>query len=101
MGRHVAIIGGSVAGLASGIALARRGWTVTVVERDIAPDTNDGDEAFVVWDRRHVPQFQQPHAFSACSRNLLLAHIPEVVDWLLADGVEETNLFKLLAPPEL
>jgi 2-polyprenyl-6-methoxyphenol hydroxylase-like FAD-dependent oxidoreductase len=101
MGSHVAVLGGSVAGLASGIALARRGWTVTVVERDIAPDTNDGDEAFVTWDRRHVPQFQQPHAFSARSRNLLLAHIPEVVDWLLADGIEETNLFKMLAPSEL
>ena len=101
MGRHVGIIGGSVAGLASGIALARRGWTVTVVERDVAPDTDDGDEAFMVWDRRHVPQFRQPHTFSARSRNLLLAHIPEVVDWLLADGIEETNLFKLLAPPEL
>jgi 2-polyprenyl-6-methoxyphenol hydroxylase-like FAD-dependent oxidoreductase len=101
MDRHAAVIGGSVAGLAAGIALARRGWLVTVVERDAAPDTDDGDEAFVAWDRRNVPQFRQPHAFSARSRNLLLAHIPEVVDWMLADGIEEINLFKMLAPPEL
>ena len=101
MERHAAVIGGSVAGLAAGIALARRGWLVTVVERDAAPDTDDGDEAFVAWDRRNVPQFRQPHAFSARSRNLLLAHIPEVVDWMLADGIEEINLFKMLAPPEL
>ena len=101
MERHAAVIGGSVAGLAAGIALARRGWLVTVVERDAAPDTDDGDEAFVAWDRRNVPQFRQPHAFSARSRNLLLAYIPEVVDWMLADGIEEINLFKMLAPPEL
>jgi 2-polyprenyl-6-methoxyphenol hydroxylase-like FAD-dependent oxidoreductase len=101
MARRAAVIGGSVAGLASAIGLARRGWEVTVVERDLAPDTNDGDEAFLVWDRRNVPQFRQPHAFSARSRNLLLEHIPEVVDWLRADGIAEVNLFKMLAPPEL
>jgi hypothetical protein len=101
MHHHAAVIGGSVAGLASAIGLARRGWEVTVVERDLAPDTNDGDEAFLVWDRRNVPQFRQPHAFSARSRTLLLERIPEVVDWLRADGIPEVNLFKMLAPPEL
>ncbi len=101
MAHRAAIIGGSVAGLATGIALARRGWQATVVERDAAPETNDGDEAFVSWDRRNVPQFRQPHAFSARSRNLLLEHIPEVVDRLRADGIEEINLFKMLAPPDL
>ncbi len=101
MTRHAAVIGGSVAGLASAIGLARRGWTVTVIERDLAPDTDNGDEAFLVWDRRNVPQFRQPHAFSARSRNLLLDYIPEVVDRMRADGIEEINLFKLLAPPEL
>lgn len=95
------VIGGSVAGLAAAIGLARRSWHVTVVERDLAPDTNDGDEAFVSWDRRNVPQFRQPHSFSARSRNLLLEHVPEVVDWLRADGIPEINLFKMLAPPEL
>ncbi len=101
MVHRAAVIGGSVAGLASAIGLARRGWEVTVVERDVAPDTDDGDEAFLVWDRRNVPQFRQPHGFSARSRNLLLEHIPEVVDWLRADGIPEINLFKMLAPPEL
>jgi 2-polyprenyl-6-methoxyphenol hydroxylase-like FAD-dependent oxidoreductase len=101
MRRHAAVIGGSVAGLAAAIAFARRGWTATVVERDPAPDTDDGDEAFLSWDRRSVPQFLHPHAFSARSRNLLLAYIPEVVEWMRGDGIEEINLFKLLAPPEL
>ena len=101
MVRQAAIIGGSVGGLATGVGLARRGWRVTIYERDVGPVTNDGDEAFLTWDRRHVPQFRQPHAFSARSRTLLLDYIPEVVEWLLGDGIEEINLFKLLAPPEM
>ena len=52
MGRHVAIIGGSVAGLASRVGLARRGWPVDVIERDLVlPNTNHGDEAFLAWKR--------------------------------------------------
>lgn len=101
MTKDVAIIGGSVAGLATGVALARRGWDVTIVERDPAPQTDNGDAAFTEWDRRYVPQFRQPHAFAARSRNLLLKYVPEVVERLVAEGIEEVNLFKMLAPPEM
>jgi 2-polyprenyl-6-methoxyphenol hydroxylase-like FAD-dependent oxidoreductase len=101
MQRHVVTVGGSVAGLASAVALARRGWRATVVERDPRPATDDGDEAFLTWDRRHVPQFRQPHIFTARARNLLHEHLPEVIDRLLDDGIEEVNLFKVLTPPEL
>jgi 2-polyprenyl-6-methoxyphenol hydroxylase-like FAD-dependent oxidoreductase len=95
------VIGGSVAGLASAVGLARRGWQVDVVERDPVPDAAGGDDAFASWSRPGVPQFRQPHAFTARSRTLLLEHIPEVVDLLRADGIEELNLFKALAPPDL
>lgn len=101
MTKHVAIVGGSVAGLAAGVALARRGWDVTIVERELGPETDDGDAAFTEWDRRYVPQFRQPHAFAARSRNLLLEYVPEVVERLVTDGIEEVNLFKLLAPSEM
>jgi 2-polyprenyl-6-methoxyphenol hydroxylase-like FAD-dependent oxidoreductase len=101
MDRRAVIIGGSIGGLAGALGLARRGWLVTIVERDPAPDTSDGDEAFVAWNRRNVPQFRQPHGFSARSRNLLLEHAPDVVDRLAADGIETTNIFKMLAPQEM
>ena len=74
--------------------------SVSVVERDPGPPDCDGDAAFVEWERRSVPQFRQAHAFTARARNLLLEHAPEVVDRLLADGIEEMNVFKDLAPPE-
>ena len=101
MEQHAVIIGGSIAGLGAALGLARRGVTSTIVERDLAPPTDDGDEAFEVWERRHVPQFRQPHGFSSRSRNLLLEHAPEVVDRLAADGVQTSNFFKALAPEEM
>ena len=101
MDEQVVIIGGSIAGLGAALGLAARGYRSTIVERDPGPATDDGDEAFETWDRRHVPQFRQPHGFSARSRNLLLEHAPEVVDRLAADGILTSNFFKALAPEEL
>jgi 2-polyprenyl-6-methoxyphenol hydroxylase-like FAD-dependent oxidoreductase len=98
---HAVVLGGSIAGLGAALGLARRGISVQIVERDPGPPPCDGDAAFVQWERRGVPQFRQVHGFSARSRNLLLDHAPEVVDRLRADGIEETNIFKMLAPPEV
>jgi 2-polyprenyl-6-methoxyphenol hydroxylase-like FAD-dependent oxidoreductase len=101
MGRHVVIIGGSVAGLGAALGLVKRGHRVTIIERDEAPDTDDGDRAIEVWQRRNVAQFRQPHGFSARSRTLLAEHAPEVLDRLAADGIATSNFFKELAPREL
>jgi hypothetical protein len=95
---HAAIIGGMLSGLTAGVALARRGSRATIVERDMSPPTDDGDEAFLLWDRRNVPQFRQPPAFSARSRNLPLEYIPEAVDRMGQDGIDEVTPFKMLAP---
>jgi len=97
----VVVIGGSVAGLATGVALADKGVSVQVIERDVAPECTSGDDAFLQWKRPGVPQFHHAHGFSARSRNLLLERMPEVVSALTADGVEEVNFFKVFAPPEL
>ena len=101
MPKHVVIIGGSVAGLGGAIGLADRGHRVTILERDQAPPTNDGDEAFDTWDRRHVPQFRQPHGFGARTRNLLSRHAPDVLERLEADGIGVSNFLRELAPKEL
>lgn len=95
---QIVILGGGVAGLAAAIALDRRGHAVTVIERDPPPP---GDDPFMTWRRRGVPQFRLPHGFSARTRNLLAAHAPEVLERLGADGIEVINLFKRLIPEEL
>jgi 2-polyprenyl-6-methoxyphenol hydroxylase-like FAD-dependent oxidoreductase len=98
---RIVVVGAGVGGLGAALGLADRGHDVLVVERDTPPPTTDGDKAFDEWDRRHVPQFRQAHAFSARARNLLAQYAPAVLDRLREDGIEEINFFKLLAPPEL
>ena len=68
---RIVVIGAGVGGLGAALGLADRGHDVLVVERDPPPPTTRGDDAFEEWDRPHVPQFRQAHAFSARSRNLL------------------------------
>src|SRR5215813_11371625 len=94
-------MGAGVAGLGAALGLDAQGHSVTVVEQDEPAPTTSGDAAFEVWDRRSVPQFRQAHGFSARSRTLLLRHAPGVLDRLARDGIEESNAFKLLAPPEI
>ncbi len=98
---RIVVIGAGVGGLGAALGLADRGHDVLVVERDPPPPTTHGDDAFSEWDRPHVPQFRQAHAFSARSRNLLAKYAPAVLDRLRDDGIEEINFFKMLAPVEL
>ena len=95
---HVAIIGGSVAGLGAAIGLAERGIRATIVERDPAPSTESADEEFVAWARHSVTQFRQGHGFSARARTLLLEHAPTVVTRLGAVGTADVKFFTLLSP---
>ena len=98
---RIVVIGAGVGGLGAALGLADRGHDVLVVERDPPPPTTNGDHAFSEWDRPHVPQFRQAHAFSARSRNLLARYAPAVLDRLRDDGIEEINFFKMLAPADL
>ncbi|GLW06787.1 FAD-binding monooxygenase [Microtetraspora sp. NBRC 13810] len=99
-GGRVVVLGGGIAGLASAIALAGHGRTVTLIERD-PPPPGGGQDPFLAWKRRGVPQFRLPHGFSARARSLLAAHAPDVLERLRADGIEEINVFKQLISPEL
>ncbi|MGC5021011.1 hypothetical protein [Micromonospora sp. DT47] len=97
---RIAILGGSIAGLATALALARSGRPVEVIERD-PPPAHPAADPFLAWPRRGVPQFRLPHGFSARARNLLAERAPDVLDRLRANGVGEINLFKHFIPPEL
>ena len=98
---EIVIIGAGIAGLGAALGLEAQGHAVTIIEQDPASPTTSGDVAFEMWDRRNVPQFRQPHGFSARSRTLLLKYAPRVVERLAADGIAESNAFKLVAPVEI
>jgi len=94
---RVAVVGGSVAGLATALFLARRGHRVQVFERDgTAPPTGPAGS----WWRPATPQARHSHAFLARCRQVLAAEAPDVLAALLAAGVREVRL-AAVPPPSL
>ena len=95
--KSVVVLGGSVAGLLSAVALARDGHRVAVLERDASPLPASPDEAFASWERRGSPQTRQSHAFLARLHNLLAARAPELLAFLLESGAERMRFADLAA----
>src|ERR1700757_707797 len=91
-GERFVVAGGSVAGMATALALARAGAEVTVVERDPVTLATDPEEAFAS-SRPGVPQAHFLHAFLARMVQVLRARFPDVLDDLLHAGA------RLSAPP--
>ena len=85
---HALVIGGSVAGLATALALAQDGRRVTVLERDPAEPPARAALAFDQWDRRGSAQTHQSHAFLARLHNLLRDRAPQLLEALFAAGAE-------------
>ena len=79
------VAGGSIAGLATALALARAGAQVTIVEPDVIPEVNDAEQAFAM-NRPGVPQSHFLHAFLARMVKVLRERFPDVLDDLLAAG---------------
>ncbi|MBV9413259.1 MAG: hypothetical protein JO148_16830 [Acidimicrobiia bacterium] len=83
-GRYV-VAGGSIAGLATALALARAGASVTVIERDPLPVAADAEAAFAV-ERPGAPQTHFLHAFLARTLLVLRERFPDVLAALEAAG---------------
>ncbi len=95
----VVVAGGSVAGLATALALGRQGHRVTVVERDPLAEFADADAAFAA-ERRGAPQAHQTHGFLARLTVTLRRDFPDIWLALLAAGAESMTLTRGLGPPE-
>lgn len=101
MQQHIVVIGGSVAGLGAGLALARDGHRVTILEGDPSPMPESHVQAFERWQRRGSPQTHHSHALLGRLRNLIRDHAPDLLERLLACGAEElpfADMAKRLAP---
>ena len=86
--------------MCAALALARRGGSVTLLERDAEPPPGDADAAFFDWPRRGALQFRHPHAFLGLMCNLLADHYPDLLDALYAAGARRLD-FKAMLPPDL
>ena len=86
-GRDFVVAGGSIAGMATAMALARSGAAVTLVERDVLPVPADTEEAFAQ-ERPGVPQSHFLHAFLARMVHVLADRFPDVLEGLLEAGAQ-------------
>ncbi|MFD4872488.1 NAD(P)/FAD-dependent oxidoreductase [Streptomyces sp. NPDC058420] len=82
MTRPVVVAGGSVAGLACALALARHGFRVTVVERTPEPPSRGARE----WRRPAVAQHGHSHLLTSLGVRVLREHAPEVLTAALDAG---------------
>ncbi len=95
---RVLIVGGSVAGLATALALSQDGHEVQILERDATALPASPVEAFERWERRGAPQVWHSHAFLARLRNLLVARAPDVLEALHAHGAYDLRFADYLPP---
>ncbi len=100
MTEKVIIVGAGICGLCTGLALAKEGHEVTIVERDSPPPDGDPDDAFFNWNRRGAAQFRHPHAFLAVMSNLLQDSFPDLIDDFFAAGARKISFSEML-PPDL
>ncbi|HEX3840034.1 MAG TPA: hypothetical protein VHU85_04500 [Acidimicrobiales bacterium] len=88
----VVVIGASVAGMATALAVSRTGRRVTLIERDPLPEIADPEAAFAT-ERRGTPQSHQTHGFLARMTKELRSHFPDIYQSLIASGIETVSPF--------
>jgi 2-polyprenyl-6-methoxyphenol hydroxylase-like FAD-dependent oxidoreductase len=92
------VVGGSVAGLMTALALSELDHEVLILERDANPAPDSVEKAQHDWPRRTVPQATHSHAFASLGVNLLRDRAPEVYAALVDSGAAEIRLGERLPP---
>lgn len=100
MTEKIAIVGAGICGLGASLALANKGYQVTLFERDNPPPPGGADAAFFDWDRKGAGQFRHPHAFLGLMCNLLKDNYPDLLDNFIEAGALRVE-FEQMIPPDL
>ncbi|OKI81359.1 FAD-dependent oxidoreductase [Streptomyces sp. CB02414] len=94
------IVGGSLTGLATALALGERGHRVTVLERSAPPPEGPPGKAADGWERPLVPQSQQSHTLTSLGVKVLAERAPAILADALAEGAR-MHAVGDAAPPSL
>ena len=87
----VTIVGSGMCGMLTGLALDRRGFQVTIIERDVPPPDCSANEAFFSWQRKGVAQFRHPHAFLGLMCSVLEENYPDLLERFFEAGARKVS----------
>ena len=87
----VTIVGSGMCGMLTGLALDRRGFQVTIIERDVPPPDCSANEAFFSWRRKGVAQFRHPHAFLGLMCSVLEENYPDLLERFFEAGARKVS----------
>ncbi|MDQ1033714.1 2-polyprenyl-6-methoxyphenol hydroxylase-like FAD-dependent oxidoreductase [Streptomyces sp. V3I8] len=94
----VVIVGASIAGLATALAMGGAGHRVRVLERADAPPQGPPGEVALDWDRPTVPQAVHSHTISSSAVAVLRSRVPRLLERLTENGAELLDLLDALPP---
>lgn len=95
--RSAVVLGGSAAGSAAALLLARAGWSVTLVDPELDRLTDPGIQ---VSSRPGAPQAVHAHGFGSRAHVELSARLPDVYASLLDQGARVVPMAEMV-PPDL
>jgi 2-polyprenyl-6-methoxyphenol hydroxylase-like FAD-dependent oxidoreductase len=95
---HVVVAGAGIGGLMSALALSRRGFRATILERDPPPPPDADPADSMRWRRRGVPQAVHPHFFMGRLRLLIEARYPDLMARLFDAGASENAFADYVHP---
>lgn len=99
MVERVVILGAGMAGLAAALTLGKRGFDVTVIERDPAPPELPIDDVFAQWERKGATQLRHSHVFLGRLCSILHTQHPDLLAELKAAGAREIPFPESLPSP--
>ncbi|TPQ18604.1 FAD-dependent oxidoreductase [Streptomyces sporangiiformans] len=88
----VVVVGGSVAGLATALALAERGFAVRVLERSAPPPEGPVEKAAELWHRPTVAHSGHSHILNSLGVRVLRRSAPRLLDTALEEGARLLDL---------
>ncbi|MEU3754211.1 FAD-dependent oxidoreductase [Streptomyces olivoreticuli] len=86
------VVGGSIAGLATALALAERGFPVRVLERSDPPPQGPAAKAAGLWERPTVPQSDHSHILTSLGVRVLREFAPWLLESALMEGARLLDL---------